>query len=274
MTELVIQPSTHDAHVKLDSPGSNYGTVTTIRVEQDDAADWRVFIEFDLSSIPSYAVVDAASLFLYVDSKQDQDTGTDQPVDVQRADASWDESTITWTNQPGVTGSVMATLKESEHPAAGNWAQFDLKVGEVELMRATNNGMRLKVRYESINPTLVDFISYRSSEHATTTTRPKLAVSYTLPSTGLVTYFVDIWDPHRRVYNAQGHQVAPEEIRPNAWWELQGLELPSGVVYDSMVDDPSKFYGAGVEYDVQGVRVIGDRSDFADLIIRRAAGGV
>ncbi|MEO7296593.1 MAG: DNRLRE domain-containing protein [Candidatus Limnocylindria bacterium] len=89
-----------DANVRQGSPGSNFGTVTTIAVSSGVNVNQRVHLRFDLSqcspAIPTTATVRLATLRLYASALP----AACRTIDLFRVTASWTEIGITWTNQP------------------------------------------------------------------------------------------------------------------------------------------------------------------------------
>src|SRR5262245_46067775 len=81
-----------DAYVSSSSPGSHFGSVTTVQVK-NTGATLRAFVRFDLSSLSSGAPIDKASLRLWV-----QNLGTAGTIDIVPVLSAWQESTITNNN--------------------------------------------------------------------------------------------------------------------------------------------------------------------------------
>ncbi|NOZ72214.1 MAG: DNRLRE domain-containing protein, partial [Chloroflexi bacterium] len=100
-----------DATVKSWQPNSNFGSDATLELSYskiDVAKEEVSLVKFDLSSLPSGAVIDSATLQLYLDS-----TAGASPVNigVYFVTSSWNESTVTWNTFPtaetlGLSGSV------------------------------------------------------------------------------------------------------------------------------------------------------------------------
>ena len=58
------------------------------------------FVQFDLSVLPANVIIDAAEVRLHIFAFG----GPAFDVEMSRVDGAWDESTLTWNNQPTVTG--------------------------------------------------------------------------------------------------------------------------------------------------------------------------
>ncbi|HEX7247897.1 MAG TPA: phytase [Actinomycetota bacterium] len=91
-----------DAFVLSSSPNGNRGRTSALKVRNDVKLS---YIRFSVPGLPSGEVLSIATLRVFASSSARCTLG----VDVLRAASdAWVESTITWTNQPGVTGPVLA----------------------------------------------------------------------------------------------------------------------------------------------------------------------
>jgi hypothetical protein len=127
---VAVTPS-DDASVDESDPTSNLGLWRWLYVESTSANEnWRMrsFLKFDLSSIPENANIISAKLHLYClgvsyvyHDYQPPPTGVLVEV-CEVEDDSWDESTITWQNQPKM-GLVIATLPWKTSPG---WMENDV----------------------------------------------------------------------------------------------------------------------------------------------------
>ena len=95
--------ATADAFVQSASPDVNRGAATSLRVNDDVK---RAYYRFDLSGLPAGEQVTGATLKVYATTGPNCSTGAEV---LKAAGEGWDESTITWNNQPGTTGSALAT---------------------------------------------------------------------------------------------------------------------------------------------------------------------
>ncbi len=90
-----IFPPTHDSYVDNSSPDKNYGSEDRIGVGSSSGYANRIFVKFDLSSVPEDANITQAELYLFSSSS------TGPEVRVHRVDNdNWSEDTITWNNKP------------------------------------------------------------------------------------------------------------------------------------------------------------------------------
>ena len=100
-----FQPSSGDSYVmqkdpdKADQGTNNLMWVTTKATGENE----RSFVKFDLSTIPLGSTISSATMSLYMKDAPSES----RTLEAQRASASWVETTITWNNQPGVSGSAV-----------------------------------------------------------------------------------------------------------------------------------------------------------------------
>jgi hypothetical protein len=177
---VTIQPDGavgQDATVVSSSPTSNYATSTSIQVGLDDR--YRTFFKFDLSSIPSGVYVTSANLELnhvnYLTSMSNIDT------QCFLVTGTWDESTITWDNQPNHNTSVSSSILSfytGSFPSKRIWDVTN--IAREWINTGVNNGLMLK----QIND-LNTGASFDSSEigGASPQNRPKLTITYNIPPT-------------------------------------------------------------------------------------------
>jgi len=107
-TTITIYAS-EDAEVYSKYPTSNYGSITSALVAQNPPNEYSYFwMKFDLSDIPSYATITRILLYTYISDVGSYASPPDNPYyEVTRGlSNSWSESTITWSNQPGLSAGA------------------------------------------------------------------------------------------------------------------------------------------------------------------------
>ncbi len=160
-----------DAHVYASSPGSNYGLLQELIV---DRSNHRTFLRFDLSTVPGADNLLYAALEMIVFTGFAY--GGDGTVYVEEAASdAWGETTITWSNQPGVVGPVL-----------GSWWQWynnntdeRLVVGSSdEMLDAVVDAIDTdgSISYRLHSPGYRT--NYRSREYGDAARRPKLRLRY------------------------------------------------------------------------------------------------
>lgn len=202
---LTLQPNAADG---IDNellswvPNDNFGTSNVIAVGRaNPSARATGIVRFILTDLPAGAVVSSATISLYATDDSTK-TVNNWTCECHRMLISWVEgtggasesgapcwnfaafNTIPW-NTAGALGvgfdyatTLMASALISD-PGAGN-IDFSLDLSEFALMRTTNNGVEFIANVDVTG----QFERFASSDHATAANRPKLVVTYTLP-TGL-----------------------------------------------------------------------------------------
>lgn len=124
-TTLEVSPEA-DARVEEASPSTNYGASTTLRADGASDPDVQSYLRFTVSG--ATGTVQSAKLRLYTSN------GTaNGPAVYAAANSTWSETTVTWSNRPGPTGSA------SDNKASigsGVWVEYDVK----PLLAASGNG--------------------------------------------------------------------------------------------------------------------------------------
>ena len=120
--EVQINP-TDDAHVAEGYPANNYNdTALYLQSYPADYKNERIFLKFDLSSIPTSAEIVQAKLHLY-SWKGRYANVVAQCRAVQ--DDTWGETTLTWNSQPA-HGEVLDTVLLEGLAAENKWHSWDV----------------------------------------------------------------------------------------------------------------------------------------------------
>ncbi len=160
---------TRDAHVRQPFPNNNYGSVTSLRADNEDSGG-EVFsvISWDLSSIPSSATVNSVSITL------DLSDGSGSTHNIWEVINSWSENTVTWNN----IGPIGGTLLGSIPPTGSGEITINLNASGIALVQdwvdgsSANNGIIIRTTGSN------DGIGFDSRE---ATNPPKISVTFTLP---------------------------------------------------------------------------------------------
>lgn len=171
-----LQPGSEgkDADVNENEPTLNSGNFPELYAGYGSTSKrWRTYLQFDLSSIPSDAVITYAYLRLY------QFYGSGSLImGVYEVTSSWAESSINWNNQP--TSPSEAEDYYTINSSSGTWRVWyvdDLVKGWLD-GSIINNGVLVKPTDESSNDKIAYF---HSSDSSTSTLCPKLEVWYYIP---------------------------------------------------------------------------------------------
>ncbi len=163
--------SVADAFVEQGLPDNNYGSNVNLLVRSFGALNRRTFVQWDLSSIPSTAIITEALMWL----DKTADVGVfPRTYEVQAVSASWTEGGITWNNAPGVlvppSPSISITYSDI-------WYTWDITTIVQNWIDGTwtNNGLRVRDTVESSG---LEITSFFDSKEATND--PFLNISYTM----------------------------------------------------------------------------------------------
>ncbi len=166
---------TQDTYVREALPNDNFGGESGFRADGDNGGEDLAFISWDLSSIPTDAVLQSAVIRFDV---FDTTTGSYELLEMS---GSWDEDTLTWNtlNTGDIGTTALATITS---PPTGT---LDVTLNATALTlitewidgTTTNNGFAL----QSTGTT--DGIVMSSSEKSTGTKRPRLSLTYTTNTT-------------------------------------------------------------------------------------------
>ena len=170
-----------DSYVHAGSGGSNFGTATTLQVRSAVtlgllADDKRSFLRFDFAScsIPTTARVETASLTVFLSTAP----SASRTYELHRATGSWEETAVTWNNQPAV--AVLATGSVATGTTANVTRQWNV-LADVRTFVAgtvTNNGWRIRDQVEGGLLGNSYEGRFNSREHGTASQRPTLVITY------------------------------------------------------------------------------------------------
>jgi hypothetical protein len=183
---VVVQPDSGDG--KDSWVGEHVpGTVTQLTPPFDLALvaagnsageDCRVYLKFDLSSIPATAIVTSASLGLFHDLSDA--SGASGPVGAYEVTGNWNDVTLTWNIQP-TSADTAEDVVTVTFPAIHNFVSWDI----TELAEGwadgsiTNYGVMLRDTDESSSD---GWKWFYSSEWGAAWQRPKLDITYYDPA--------------------------------------------------------------------------------------------
>ena len=143
-------------------------------------------IHFDLSSIPSGATIDSATLHLFI---YQNIGGTDKTNNIHRITASWTETGVTWNSRDGTTdwdtsgGDYVSTVTAgtSTGTMADVWVEWDVKTDVQAFVDDTYTNYGWLIKYETEGG--MDGVDYYTREYTEADKRPKLEVTYTPAAT-------------------------------------------------------------------------------------------
>jgi hypothetical protein len=169
LSATVVLSSTNDAGIWQSYPNTNYGSSNYMWVGYNNGFV-NSLVEFGGLSSYTGATVNEAILGLYVPNEWGNPPANNH---VNMVAGNWNESTITWNNNPGYLGDLTITFGV---PALNNWLELDA----TEIVQAwldgdyTNNGFYM----QATNVGHGGFYFY-SKEFSNPVYRPKLTLDYT-----------------------------------------------------------------------------------------------
>jgi uncharacterized repeat protein (TIGR01451 family) len=152
-----------DSHLRQDSSGSNFGTLSELEIRASSGDNRRPVIGFSLPTIPAGEVITSATLQLYVT------TGTAAgTVNIHRITDSWTEGGVTWSN---TSADFNPTAEDSVAVNALGTASFDITT----LVRGWRDGTITNHGIMAITNTANG--RFASSENGTASRRPLLTIT-------------------------------------------------------------------------------------------------
>lgn len=186
-TTLIIRPDAQtgkDVYLRSLSPNSNYGNhpefISQKWTNSGDPVTIRTVSEFDLSSIPQFALIDKANLSLYSfysnaqNGTHSNQTGSNESV-LKRITSGWDELVVTWATQPTTTTINQVTLEQSPD-AIKHYPEIDVTnlIQDMVDDPTNSHGFLFKLKTEEGLRRML----FGSSDNSDTSLHPKLVITY------------------------------------------------------------------------------------------------
>ena len=170
-TQSVVLASIADADVNEAKPNKNYGSGKLMVVNSDAGGNRRVYLRFDLSTIPVNSTIQSATLSVCAQATP-KSTRT---YEIHRATEDWNETSVTWNSQPA---AVPAASAVSSIPASSGCMAWSVET-DVQSWTdgsAGNYGWRINDSVENATKSLQT--KFKTLEDAS---GPTLSIIYSEP---------------------------------------------------------------------------------------------
>jgi hypothetical protein len=140
----------------------------------------RSVIEFNLKQIPPRKAIESAKLSLYawdstIGIAQNYSGDGSNACWVERIISNWDESTVTWNNQPRTTTYNRASLPMSTS-ATQNYLDIDVTKIAQDIVNYPDSSFGFMLKLQ--NETYYRSMNFCSSDHPNAEFRPKLVIKF------------------------------------------------------------------------------------------------
>jgi len=169
-----------DAFLGSAGPDNNYGTHSDFMSNKFSAGIVRSLIRFDFSNIPTTATVNSVKLSLYSYNSPSNGShfiGKGESY-LEKVDSSWDESTVTWNNQPTSSTVNQVTLDNAESTIQ-DYLDIDITTTATNMIAnpSENHGYIIKLVDETSSSNKLVF---GSSDNQDQDLHPKVVVEYSV----------------------------------------------------------------------------------------------
>ncbi len=185
---FVSQPNSvdgKDAKIWDLEPTLNYGNdadfIAASWTWNGEQGTLRSLLDFDLTTIPSNAIINSAYLSLYYNptSASAGQAGSNASW-LQRIISTWDEASVTWSNQPQITTQHEVLLPASVS-VDENYFDVDVKEIVTDMVNDPLNSFGFMFQLE-VEQTYAS-MKFASSDHLDSGIHPKLEICYSIPTT-------------------------------------------------------------------------------------------
>ena len=175
-----IRPDCEDAFLGSAAPDNNYGTHPDFISNKFSGGIVRSLIRFDFSIIPTNAIVNSVKLSLYAYNSPANGShfvGRGESY-LQTVDSNWDESTVTWNNQPSSSSVNQVTLDNAQS-SVQDYLNIDITTTASSMIEnpSENHGYVIKLVNETLSSNKLVF---GSSDNQNEDLHPKVVVEFSI----------------------------------------------------------------------------------------------
>ena len=162
------------------SANTNFGTESWIYLLNSTTEIREGLIKFDVSQLPSHALVDDADLFLYVDSNN-LDAGESYNVSAHQIfrNYSWTETSVTWNSRPNISTGYNKSYLDKVPILSGEtnkWFRWDV----TQLVNDKNKNESFYIKaIENKGGSATDSVRFKTKENSGVQ-KPYLNITYRL----------------------------------------------------------------------------------------------
>jgi hypothetical protein len=169
-----------DAFLSSAAPDNNYGTHPDFISNKFSGGIVRSLIRFDFSIIPTTAIVNSVKLSLYAYNSPANGShfvGRGESY-LQTVDSNWDESTVTWNNQPSSSSVNQVTLDNAQ-TTIQDYLNIDITTTASTMIvnPSENHGYIIRLVDETLSSNKLVF---GSSDNQNIDLHPKVVVEYSI----------------------------------------------------------------------------------------------
>ena len=183
---------TRDTEINQAQPSSNFGSATTLRADGDDPGgtgqDVSSLIKWDISEIPANAIVEAATVTFTVSDASSQSYVLYELLrDWQEGEATWQQwsSGNAWQTAGALGAADQGNLVLGQlNASVSGPTSVPLNADGVAVVQDWVDGSATNYGFHLVENGATNGLDLRSSEYGTAGDRPKLTVTYSLPTGG------------------------------------------------------------------------------------------
>jgi len=216
-TTLTLQASA-DAMIVKNAAVTNYGAQNYMQV-YPWGADYsrRFLVEFDLSAIPSGAIITQADLKLFETATY----GSSRTINAHVVNSAWTETTVNWSNINSSFQSVVSASFQPSFPSNVNGI-WNVK-NDVQAMvnnTVVNNGWMFKDQTEDASQ---QYWQFATKEFSNVALRPQLIITYTVNATPVLNVSGPV-----SICSGQSTTLTASGMNSYSWEPATGLNTTTG----------------------------------------------